>query len=151
MGLKFKAVGSVRTVPLYPDAEDSARQDVKLRIRLMGPGRVRSWKLKLQASELLDAKRMAKLRDGTTKETAPLLWDDRVSAPETMAEMEDFYRTVLKEALIGVEGVQVGDTDLATIEDVDKLLTELEAIGLAELVATRVVKEQTPNDVQVFA
>jgi hypothetical protein len=102
--LKVPEKGSITWLELFPDV--SEREDfrgVSVGIKHVGPKVARRWTyqgLKFRTSE---ARRVSKLRDGTTKESAPELWEDLLT-PEGAEESADMVDEVLAECIEGVRG-----------------------------------------------
>jgi hypothetical protein len=77
--LRFPAIGSVVRVPLFPNASaNSPASGAWVDVRIVGGGAAKRWALKQQGIRQRDARRVAELRRGLTKDEAPELFQPRI-------------------------------------------------------------------------
>jgi hypothetical protein len=125
-------------------------KDVTVEVALVGASIAYEWGLRTRGIRLRDARRLSEMREGTTKETAPDLWVPSAMTEEGAREMQASNMEILGEAFRRINGVFVGDRDLAAIEHADAIKL-LKATGIASQVATRCIEAQSPDTGQFLA
>ncbi len=133
---------------LYQRAERHV--DVKLEVKLVGASLAFQWGMATRQARLRDAQRWAKLREGTTKATAPELWGEGNLTADGSREYREALRSVLTEAFVKIHGVTVGDVDLVDLEPAESVKL-LDAVALADEVARRCIDAQAPDVEQFLA
>lgn len=143
--LKVPEKGSVVWVELYPGI--SEREDFKgvsVGIKHVGPKVARRWTYQGLAFRSKEARRVSKLREGTTKETAPELWGD-ILTPEGAEESADMVDEVLAECVDGVKGAP--DGVLEYLDFVEGLTLMNLAIGGQTLKPSQTFRSEDTGDV----
>jgi hypothetical protein len=99
--------------PNKDGARDETLDGIEVGIRYVGMSLATHWTSEWQALRQSEIERLAKLRSGKTKETAPELWDGFVT-PDCMKAVEALTESILKQALASVRGIE---GDVASLID----------------------------------
>ena len=147
--LEFPALGHVRKVRLFPDAEPgSDAHDVHIGVNFVGAGKAREWSLKVNGLRQRDQKKLAALRDGTTSKTAPMLWDETATTEEGALESFKLYKTVVVEGASSITGIRFGEQDSKLVTEPQEIAHKLEQYGLIEQAVARIIAAQSPSEEQ---
>jgi len=155
--LRFPKLGSEKTVPLYEkpaeDQEESEEEfnarlaqyqmyeGVSLRVRLVDRPTARGWGFRHDAIMSRDRKR---LEDQKKKGAGDLF-----ITQEALAELIDLQKSILKESLISVSGIQYGDTMLDSVTDTSRLIEMLAEFDQLAPAAAAASRAQSPTPEQV--
>lgn len=140
---KFPQLGSIVTKELK--LKDDQPSGILLKFKLVGASKVRSWMCENQSITLAEIRRVALERKASTREASPELWDG-YQTPEGVQAQFDFAKKVLKECLVGVEGMQVGDLDLSLEKDPDKLIQALDDANILDRCVNPAFEAQQPSE-----
>ena len=154
--LRFPAIGSEKTLPIYlepeRDEDESAedfeerleefriRRGIEATVKLVNRETARGWAMKWSAAIARDQKRIGE----ATKNGEPVTQ----VTPEGLQEMTRLQREIVAAAIVRVSGVIYGETPLDTVTDSTQLIDMLDACELLTPVAAAVSRAQAPSPKQ---
>lgn len=155
--LKFHAIGSVATVPVYDapvHAEDEpaesfatrladheTRKHVTIQVRRVDRPTAVDWGFRFAEAVADDERRIEALK--AEGRAAPLGWTS--AGAKAIAALN---REVLEQCLVSIHGVEVGDKDLETVPAGPELVALIEGCDMLGAVAMAARRAQTPTPIQ---